>query len=216
MNAFITRVFLVLTSFTAVALGNLQFETTRLDHDAPSGESAFVAKFPFRNAGDEAVTIAKVTSSCGCTVPTLEKRVYAPGESGTIEAVFTYGGRSGKQLKHISVETDKESTQLSIYVDIPLRWQINRRLIQWNAGNADKRQTLYVDFFEGQPLAVEVIEINQQRFDVKTDWSEDGTRLTLDIGVQQLDPAGTHRIELVVRNAAEERIRIPFYIRLQG
>ena len=50
--------------------------------------------FAFRNIGDDPVTIMRVTSSCGCTTPRLDKRTYAPSESGAITARFEIGQRS--------------------------------------------------------------------------------------------------------------------------
>lgn len=45
--------------------------------------------FKFKNIGDSILKIDKVKGSCACIVPKLDKKVYAPGESGIINAFFT-------------------------------------------------------------------------------------------------------------------------------
>jgi hypothetical protein len=73
------------------------------------------ANFTFKNTGRQPVTITKITSSCGCTTANLEKKTYSAGESGTLTALFTFGGRRGAQTKIVTVLTDdKKSTPLSI------------------------------------------------------------------------------------------------------
>lgn len=61
------------------------------------------ATFKFTNNGKSPVTLGKPQASCGCTVPTLEKTEYAPGESGTIEVTFSPPKGSGKTTKNITI-----------------------------------------------------------------------------------------------------------------
>ena len=88
------------------ALG-LTWESTSISHEAAPQDGEYKAGYSFTNESDQVVTIESVRSSCGCTVPELKKRDYAPGESGTIEAVFSFGTRTGLQRKTISVVTDE-------------------------------------------------------------------------------------------------------------
>jgi hypothetical protein len=43
----------------------------------------------FTNTGRASLKITKIKTTCGCTVTQLEKREYAPGESGTIKVTYT-------------------------------------------------------------------------------------------------------------------------------
>ncbi|MHC4132766.1 MAG: DUF1573 domain-containing protein [Planctomycetota bacterium] len=45
-------------------------------------------EFKFTNTGDGTLNIKKVTTTCGCTSSKLEKKVYAPGESGTLKITY--------------------------------------------------------------------------------------------------------------------------------
>jgi hypothetical protein len=64
------------------------------------------ASFRFTNTGTETLIISDINASCGCTVPTLERRQFQPGESDTIEVTFNPRDRSGDTDKYISVVTN--------------------------------------------------------------------------------------------------------------
>lgn len=129
----IPLVFLSLASTVSAAL---QWEVTRFVHEAAPGEQMVTAVFPFTNAGTEPITIRNMQSTCGCTVAELEKREYAPGESGEIKAVFSYGGRMGRQMKQVRVTTSdqRQPTVLEIDVTIPTMVEINPRILYWRVG----------------------------------------------------------------------------------
>ena len=67
-------------------------------------------RFQFRNVGPGPLTITRVQSSCGCTVPELEKTVYEPNEFGEITAMFDPKGLQGNISRSVQVFTDSNST----------------------------------------------------------------------------------------------------------
>lgn len=94
--------------------------------------------FAFKNTGQQPVTITKITSSCGCTTADLPKKTYLPGESGSLTAKFTFGGRRGLQSKSIAIITDdRKTTPLSfrcLILDEPL--VLNPSFVWWRVGEA--------------------------------------------------------------------------------
>ncbi len=66
-------------------------------------------KFEFRNVGPGPLTITRVQSSCGCTVPELDKKVYEPNEYGFITATFDPKGLQGDVGRSVQVFTDSIS-----------------------------------------------------------------------------------------------------------
>ena len=67
-------------------------------------------QFEFKNVGDAQLKIAKIQSTCGCTVPQLKKKIYAPGESGTVHVAFRTPTRAGKTSKRLYIlSNDKKS-----------------------------------------------------------------------------------------------------------
>lgn len=77
--------------------------------------------FRFTNTGTGTLVIAEVKATCGCTVPTLAKTRYAPGESATLNVTFNPSGKAGKQNKTISVVSNAPSqtvVKLAIRADV--------------------------------------------------------------------------------------------------
>ncbi|MDO3380151.1 DUF1573 domain-containing protein [Geoalkalibacter halelectricus] len=73
--------------------------------------------FRFRNAGDAPLTVDRVRSSCGCTVPRLSADVLAPGEVAEMETIFDTARFRGMQIKTIYVYTNdprQDVVQLSL------------------------------------------------------------------------------------------------------
>jgi hypothetical protein len=116
-------------------LAQLTFETEDLFMEAGLGDTGITGVFSFTNTGDSTVTVTQVRSSCGCTVPELEKLTYAPGESGEIKAVFSFGSRQGDQRKTVTVETDHPSQArvlLALRTSIPSWGEVSRRNLRWD------------------------------------------------------------------------------------
>jgi len=55
--------------------------------------------FTLTNKGEKPISISKVSSSCGCTVPTFSKDPIKKGEKGKVELVFNSKGRIGAFAK---------------------------------------------------------------------------------------------------------------------
>lgn len=76
--------------------------------------------FRFKNVGDKPLVISNVTASCGCTVPEIPKKPYAPGETGVIKAAFNSSGKVGSQSKQVNVfaNLDPAMTTLNFRVEV--------------------------------------------------------------------------------------------------
>lgn len=62
--------------------------------------------FVVSNVGGDLLKISDVRASCGCTAAKPEKDNLAPGESTNINVDFNSTGRSGRQTKFITVQTN--------------------------------------------------------------------------------------------------------------
>ena len=73
-------------------------------------------EFDFVNTGDTPLIIERVHPGCGCTTTTLDKLIYAPGESGTIDATFKPNA-TGQLSKTVTVlSNDSESPTTTLYL----------------------------------------------------------------------------------------------------
>lgn len=142
---------MILMTIRLLAEGGLVWEDTHLELPAEPGQEEIVAVFRFENTGEEAVEIGKIRSSCGCTVPVLEKRVYAPGESGEIRAIFTVGDRVGRQRKDLRVQVlgkGDEFVVLSFATNIPQIGRIHPKLLLWREGKVEGEKLLRIELDE--------------------------------------------------------------------
>ncbi len=91
----------------------------------------YYTTFSFTNTGTGTLVISEVKATCGCTVPTLTKTEYAPGESATLKVTFDPSGKAGVQNKTISVISNALSqsvTNLVVRADVRPLVRYNFRL----------------------------------------------------------------------------------------
>jgi hypothetical protein len=62
--------------------------------------------FALRNNTLKTLNIKAISSSCGCTISKIRKRVLVPGELTTIEVSFNSKGYSGPVQQYVYVHTD--------------------------------------------------------------------------------------------------------------
>jgi len=77
--------------------------------------------FRFKNTGNKPLIISNVSASCGCTIPEIPKKPYAPGETGVIRATFDSNkGQIGHNSKQVTVfsNTNPEAMTLAFSVDV--------------------------------------------------------------------------------------------------
>ena len=114
--------------------------------------------YTWTNTGDRPVTVLKVSTTCGCAVPSFDRQPVAPGESGSLTITYHPKGHPGKFERRIFVYTDLSGSRpaavlsLKGYVeaaDVPV-W-----LYRYRMGNLCLRRTSVK--FDGQKKGVERI-----------------------------------------------------------
>lgn len=88
----------------------LIIEETSHDFGRISDHEPVRCAFRFRNAGGSPLIITTIQSSCGCTVPTIAKTEYAPGESGEFTVEFNPANREGAQSKTVMISCNDPVT----------------------------------------------------------------------------------------------------------
>ena len=102
----------------------ITFESLIYDFGEVGTNTRNNCEFKFKNTGDALLRITRVYAPCGCTVPELTKKEYAPGESGILKAVFRAGSKSGSTSKRIEVSSNdkaKPKVILTIKAKIALK-----------------------------------------------------------------------------------------------
>ncbi len=136
------RIF-VLVALAQGARAELKWEQTSVElHPAFSDKQA-VAHFKYENVGKAAVRFQSVKASCGCTTAQTQKDEVPPGEKGEITATFNIGGRTGTQVKTVTVQTDDPdpahaTTQLTLKTVIPQLLELQPMFVSWRTGEEPK------------------------------------------------------------------------------
>ena len=158
LHATIATIAMLFTQIPVIAGNALSWEKTIVEVDAEIGQGEVNAYYPFTNTSDSSITITKSTASCGCTVPSLEKDTYAPGETGKLLATFDIGSRVGLQHKEITVEVQEaggpQSYNLTLNIDIPQLIQLKRRALLWKIGEAAEPKDCEIEIHSNHPMKI--------------------------------------------------------------
>jgi len=199
-------------------LGMLKFEQTDHNWGKIWDHEKVSHVFKFTNTGAEALTILDVRSTCGCTVPELTKKVYAPGESGEITVIFNPENREGHQVKSVTVTTDSRETpsiRLNIQSEVEKVLSVDPRM--GNLGrifkNEEKGMKVSIlgstaDFeawpaeeqAEAGPFRVELVESGEAEVDGETK-RRSTVRVWVDAGLA----VGRHAGDIVIRTNDSRR-----------
>jgi hypothetical protein len=132
-----------LTALTHGARAELKWEQTSVDLRPAFNDKQAVAHFKYENVGNTPVYFKSVHASCGCTAAQTQKEHVAPGEKGEVTATFNIGGRTGTQVKTVTVQTDDPDpahamTVLTLKAVITPLLEIQPTLVYWQSGEEPK------------------------------------------------------------------------------
>lgn len=155
---------------TASGLAQLKWESPVQQFQRTPQDEGIEAFYTFRNVGKVPVTITGLRTSCGCTTPHLEKKTYAPGESGQVAARFVFGNRKGPQRKTIEVRTDEAGAEpvvldLRVLIHDPLT--IEPALVYWKRGEPGEAKTVQLTAEAGQPVRIKSVLSSNPRLPAK-------------------------------------------------
>src|SRR5438105_10671872 len=132
-----------LTALAQGARSELKWEQTSVDLKPALGDKQAVAHFKYENVGKTPVHFKSVHASCGCTTAQTQNEQVAPGEKGEITATFNIGGRTGTQVKTVTVQTDDpdpahSTIVLTLKAVITPLLEIQPALVYWQNGEEPK------------------------------------------------------------------------------
>ncbi|QRM88077.1 DUF1573 domain-containing protein [Lacinutrix sp. WUR7] len=88
MKQILTILFIGIFSFSMTAQAKIEFKETTVDYGTIEKGADGIRTFEFTNTGDAPLIISKVSSSCGCTVPSSPKGPIMPGDTGEIKVKY--------------------------------------------------------------------------------------------------------------------------------
>ncbi|MBE0534897.1 MAG: DUF1573 domain-containing protein [Phycisphaerae bacterium] len=99
-------------------------------------------EFTFKNVGTEELVIDRVLSTCQCSIPEVEPKNYAPGQSGTIHVTYLSGTLPGAVEKHLHILSNDKSNPR---YEFTIKGRVELKVV------ADPSST--IDLFLNQPNA---------------------------------------------------------------
>ncbi len=139
--------------------------------------------YAFTNRGAAPVSIVNIKSSCGCTTAALEKKTYAPGESGEIVASLKVGNRQGVQKNTITVHTDDgmPSTVLTMETTIPRVVTIQPAFVIWGLGGAADPKSISIKMGVKDPVRITSASSDHENISVEVEILGDGREYRLNL-----------------------------------
>lgn len=171
------RLLFLLCFAASHAFAGLTWTRTEVQITAKPDDTIATGVYPFKNETGQKITITNTKTSCGCTTAKLEKKTYAPGESGEILAHFDIGDRVGPQQKTITVTTDDEKekpVELQLNVDIPDSIEASPNLLAWAIGATPTEQVFTVRAKDETKIHVKDIRCSNAFFTAKLDSAKEG------------------------------------------
>lgn len=145
----------------------LTFDTKEIELHPAISDKVAIARFQFENRGMDTVTITNLATSCGCTTASLEQKIYAPGQHGTIEAIFNIEDRSGPQKKSVIVTTstpEANPINLTMNIMLPPIPVISPSVIVWDVGATAKERYISIHIPEQLPYTINGINVSNPHF----------------------------------------------------
>lgn len=99
----------------AKKMGVLTFDTEIIDYGTITQNANGKRTFTFKNTGEAPIFISKVTTSCGCTVPSYPKTPIMPGEMASIDVKYATN-RLGKFTKSVTVISNATEVQKKLVI----------------------------------------------------------------------------------------------------
>src|ERR1700720_538827 len=132
---------LALAALAQSARAELKWEQTSVDLRPGFNDKQAVAHFKYENVGNTPVHFKSVHASCGCTTAQTQNEQVGPGQRGEITATFNIGGRTGTQVKTVTVQTDdpeRSAIVLTLKAVITPLLEFQPTLVYWQNGEDPK------------------------------------------------------------------------------
>jgi Protein of unknown function (DUF1573) len=130
-----------LAALVQSAQAELKWEQTSVELRPGFNDKQAVAHFKYENVGNTPVHFKSVHASCGCTTAQTQNEQVAPGQKGEITATFNIGGRTGTQVKTVTVQTDdpeRSTIVLTLKAVITPLLEFQPTLVYWQNGEEPK------------------------------------------------------------------------------
>jgi hypothetical protein len=176
-------------------------------------------EFKFTNEGIGVLKVKKkIGSTCGCTVPSLSKEDYLPGESGTITVTYNAGRRDGESSKHLYVySNDKENEKVTLTIKGKIIEKLSHEpkrlslaLNKENAGCPD----ITIESKDDEKFAITRVVASGEAMTVEYDPSVKATKfvVTPKVDMDKISKQTSGTLIIYLTHSVIDKIAIPYNV----
>ena len=196
----------------------ISFEVTTHDLGMVGPDTKHLCEFKFTNKGEGLLKMDRVQATCGCTVPELPKKEYAPGESGTLKVKYhssKYPGRVTRRLYVHSNDKTKSNVELNIKAEIvkKVKFEPTSMKLLLNKENAGCGE-ITLTSIDDQPFGIKRFKSTANSITADTDPSVEATKFVLQpkADIERLEQTLTGGIEISLTHPQCDMVVIPFNV----
>jgi len=150
------------SSQSAADAPSISFEKTVHDFGKIGPGTTSECTFKFKNTGQDTLRIKDITKTCGCTPYSLDKKTFAPGETGSLRVIYHASKQPGKVNKTLYVSSSDPQNprvQLNIKANIVRKVSVEptRLKLLLNKPNADC-PTITLNSTDGRKFAIKSLD----------------------------------------------------------
>jgi hypothetical protein len=194
------------------------FEQPVHDFGLVAPDSTQDCEFNFKNEGVGLLKIKDISKTCGCTVFTLEKKEYAPGEKGTLKVQLHADKGIGARTRHLYVFSNdpvNQKVELTIKASIAQKVVFEPDRLEYklkgdNAGVAE----LTIRSLDDQPFAITKFDATAEAVTVNFDPVQKAAKFILQtkIDPNKMGASSNGRVEIALTHPECPSITVPFSV----
>jgi hypothetical protein len=190
------------TTRTGRAAPKIEFEKVVHDFGNVGPGTNNLCEFKFTNAGNGTLKIGEITKTCGCTPFLLDKKEYAPGESGILKVNYFSEQLRGQTTKQLVIHSnDKASPEITLAVKADVKIQVNHEpktlnlLLKQENANCPQLTLTSID---NQPFSIKSFKSTANFITIDYNPSEKATKFVLQpkVDMETLEKTLNGRIEI--------------------
>jgi hypothetical protein len=196
----------------------ISFEQPIHDFGAIAPGSTGTCEFKFQNKGAGTLAISDITKTCGCTVPELAKKQYAPAEEGVVKVTYNADRSPGIRTRNLYVLSNdpcNPRVELTVRAVIVQKVvfepeQLDYKLKGDKAGVAE----LTIHSSDEQPFTITKFEATAEAVTANFDPNQKAAKFVLQtkIDSQKMGTNGSGRIEITLTHPECTSLAVPFSI----
>jgi len=194
----------------------ISFEKTTHDFGPVAPGSVAPCEFKFQNKGAGTLVINDISKTCGCTVPTLDKKEYAPGETGIIKVDYSADNGVGIRTRHLYVSSnDKDNPRVELTIlSVIAQKVVNspERLDFALKGSHAGMAELTLRSTDGKSFAVTKFQATSDAVTASFDSKQNADNFVIQtkIDPNKMGPNTNGRIEITLTHPECSSITVPF------